>query len=126
MAKQFNFRRFYELQTNSVTQKGFHIHHLDFNRDHNDIRNLVRLPKELHLKYHRLVDNYLFSLGQFDVNNVTVLDNMNYFDFEMTFYKDFIQYLKKLIDCKIEISKYINERNILLINNNIIKQEDFA
>ena len=41
--------------------KQFEIHHLDMNRENNNISNLVLLPKKLHKEYHRLV-----SLVQYD------------------------------------------------------------
>lgn len=33
-------------------EKDFVVHHLDHNRENNDIRNLVAVPKGLHTKYH--------------------------------------------------------------------------
>lgn len=42
---------FYGIQWDS---KVFDVHHIDRNRDNNDIHNLVLLPKELHIELHRV------------------------------------------------------------------------
>ena len=49
---KFNYRKFYEKQTNKKVPKDFDVHHIDLNRENNDIVNLVAIPKELHQKYH--------------------------------------------------------------------------
>lgn len=56
--KQKNYRRIYEQKCNIKIPKGYEIHHIDFNRDNNNIMNLVALPKELHNKYHTLLRRY--------------------------------------------------------------------
>ena len=33
----------------------YDVHHIDFNRENNDIRNLILLPKKLHHQYHMCV-----------------------------------------------------------------------
>ena len=33
----------------------YHIHHIDFNRENNDVDNLLMLPRKLHNKYHMCV-----------------------------------------------------------------------
>lgn len=47
-----NYRKFYEKQCNIKIPKGYEIHHIDRNRENNDIKNLVMLPKKLHKQYH--------------------------------------------------------------------------
>lgn len=49
----FNYRKFYEKQTGKKIPKDFDVHHIDFNRENNDIMNLVAIPKELHRNYHK-------------------------------------------------------------------------
>ena len=34
----------------------FDVHHIDLNRENNDISNLLLLPKELHAKYHLIIN----------------------------------------------------------------------
>lgn len=36
--------------------QGYEIHHIDFNKNNNDISNLVAIPEWQHKKYHRCVD----------------------------------------------------------------------
>ena len=36
--------------------KEYVIHHIDFDRSNNDISNLLLLPKELHSKYHMIIN----------------------------------------------------------------------
>lgn len=36
----------------------FEVHHIDRNRENNDIKNLVLIPKKLHAEYHRIISYY--------------------------------------------------------------------
>lgn len=47
-----NYRKFYEEECNIKIPKGYEIHHIDMNRENNNIENLVMLPKKLHKQYH--------------------------------------------------------------------------
>lgn len=47
-----NYRKIYAEATGCEVPKNFDVHHIDFNRQNNDIQNLVALPKELHQRYH--------------------------------------------------------------------------
>jgi hypothetical protein len=44
------------------------IHHIDFNHKNNDIRNLLALPKSLHIQYHKL---------QLILHNITLKDDLS-------------------------------------------------
>jgi len=43
--------------SNGKVPKGYHIHHVDLDKDNNDIDNLVAMKKEDHLKLHALLSN---------------------------------------------------------------------
>lgn len=49
------------------TPPGFHIHHIDFCREHNEFENLVMLPDSLHNEYHKLIppgnSSFVFPVG---------------------------------------------------------------
>lgn len=49
------YKRYYGIDFDS----DYVIHHIDFNRNNNDIKNLLLLPKEVHQRYHF----YLSALG---------------------------------------------------------------
>lgn len=49
-----NYRRKYKKEVCEIP-KGFDVHHLDENRENNDIDNLLMLPKKLHQKYHKVL-----------------------------------------------------------------------
>ena len=53
-----NYRKIYEEACNIKIPKSYEIHHIDSNRENNMLSNLVMLPKELHNKYHLLLDEY--------------------------------------------------------------------
>lgn len=57
-----NYRKFYKDYYNIDFDKTFQVHHLDFDRNNNDISNLLLLPKELHQRYH----TYLQQLDLID------------------------------------------------------------
>jgi hypothetical protein len=50
---KFNYRKFYEEKTGKKIPKDFDVHHIDLNRENNDIMNLVAIPKKLHHNYHK-------------------------------------------------------------------------
>lgn len=41
-----------EITNKDFDSNKYQVHHIDLNRNNNDISNLVMLPKELHTKYH--------------------------------------------------------------------------
>ena len=49
-----NYRKYYEEFTNTKLNPDFDVHHIDGDKDNNDISNLVALPKNIHSEYHRL------------------------------------------------------------------------
>lgn len=57
---RLKYKRYYDIDFDS----SYDVHHIDFDRTNNDINNLILLPKELHSKYHLLInelggaDNY--------------------------------------------------------------------
>lgn len=53
----------------------FEVHHLDRNRENNDINNLVLLPKKLHKEYHKII-----SIIQYDFENGADIFNVSNFD----------------------------------------------
>lgn len=53
-----NYREFYSKALNVKLSPLFDVHHIDFNRNNNDILNLVALPKWLHGRYHMCLTNF--------------------------------------------------------------------
>jgi hypothetical protein len=49
---RLKYKRYYGIEFNS----DYAIHHIDFNHNNNDISNLLLLPKDLHNRYHQLVN----------------------------------------------------------------------
>lgn len=47
-----NYRKYYEEMTGVQVLKGYEIHHIDLDRNNNNIKNLVMLPEDLHKSYH--------------------------------------------------------------------------
>lgn len=60
-----NYRKFYEEQTNLKLPKDFDVHHIDHNRENNNIENLIAIPKKIHQKYHWLFNQiYGFNISE--------------------------------------------------------------
>lgn len=59
--KSFNYRAYYKQYYGIEFGSNYVVHHIDFNRENNDIRNLLLLPKELHAKYHLVINALSFG-----------------------------------------------------------------
>lgn len=51
-----NYRLKYKRYYNIDFGRDFEIHHIDLNRENNDISNLLLLPKKLHAQYHLVLN----------------------------------------------------------------------
>ncbi len=61
-----NYRKLYEKHYNLKIPKNWEIHHIDANRNNNDINNLIMLPKKLHKALHN-------HIGLLSKNHLKVL-----------------------------------------------------
>lgn len=50
---RLKYKRYYGIDFDNK----YDVHHIDFDRTNNDISNLILLPKELHAKYHMLIND---------------------------------------------------------------------
>ena len=116
----FNYRKFYEKQTNKKIPKDFDIHHIDLNRENNDIINLVAIPKCLHRKYHTLLgkmmhfDNFILSKNDFTpwiVNDSYYFADLSMTKFEIENISNNINDMQLLL---FEIMQWCNYKNLLL------------
>ena len=73
---RLKYKRYYNIEFDS----NFDIHHIDFNRNNNDINNLILLPKELHSKYHTLINElgHADKNGNLKVNIILNFCTLNY------------------------------------------------
>lgn len=67
-----NYRKFYEKTTGMDIPKNHHIHHIDFNKNNNNIDNLVCLKNKLHFNYHSSVFPLRNIMETLKLNNYTV------------------------------------------------------
>lgn len=58
MGYRAKYEKFYGIKL----PKTMDVHHIDFNHNNDDIRNLIALPRKLHQRYHKL----LYTLGGYD------------------------------------------------------------
>lgn len=82
-------RKFYEKETGERIPDNFHIHHIDMDRNNNDILNLVALPLSLHNRYHAIQRRLNNLIPKFKTSNYPcskdveclghILDMMNHF-----------------------------------------------
>ena len=52
-----NYRKAYKQRYRIDFGSDYDIHHIDMNRENNNIQNLILLPKELHQRLHRSIIN---------------------------------------------------------------------
>ena len=65
MGRCVNYRKLYAEHFNIKIPNHYDIHHIDRDRENNQIDNLLLLPKDLHSRYHKIfppiVDHYVIS-----------------------------------------------------------------
>ena len=49
---KFNYRKLYENKVGKIPEN-YEIHHLDFNHDNNNIKNLIAVPTMVHMVIHQ-------------------------------------------------------------------------
>ena len=100
-----------ELQIGKLSEM-FEVHHIDMDRNNNDINNLVALPKKLHQHYH---DHFRFisSIESPDINlNIKGLmrgghASFGYYLEQLTKYKNILTECSKWVDFRDYISGYL-------------------
>lgn len=78
-----NYRKFYENKLKIKLDKDTEIHHIDKNRENNDIKNLVALPKQIHNLYHNTYNKLISIISSgieketnFDLNIIVFIDDL--------------------------------------------------
>lgn len=64
VCKLKNYREKYKRYYGIEFGKEFEVHHMDFDRENDDISNLLLLPKELHQRYHALINAISISVDK--------------------------------------------------------------
>ena len=112
-----DYRHIYEKVYGVTIDKGFEIHHIDFNHFNNNPTNLVMLPKKLHTNLHRVYNEFNKFTGLYNLNDITIFsghaDNKSYFMACLTEYveilnqcvvwmnkRDFAKMIKENKECK--------------------------
>lgn len=94
-----NYRLKYKRYYGIDFDENYVIHHIDFNRQNNDISNLLLLPKELHQKYHLYLTG-LFPL-EWETGKCSLDIKINQFaPLPYSDSKMFIDFLAILEECK--------------------------
>lgn len=77
------YKKFFEIQFDN----SFDIHHINGNREDNDISNLVLLPKILHRTLHKVLYNASFCESAFDyILHFSTIDDKTYKNIKDLFY----------------------------------------
>ena len=101
------YRKIYEDCYKLKIPKGYVIHHLDHNRENNEVKNLVCIPSRLHRQYHLEKRYYDYLRDQFKSDASEKIKNEYYSYYEK---KDkHKEKLKRIID---RIEKYIKLRDL--------------
>lgn len=106
-----NYRKIYENALKEKIPKDFDIHHIDLNHKNNDIKNLVAIPKTLHQKFHKYVNEMEQIRNDFKFEDLYKIGG-NY-DFTWNAITGcMLEYLRVAN----EIHKYIVKKEIKLLN----------
>ena len=110
-----NYRLKYKKHYNIDFDRNYDVHHIDFNRENNNISNLLLLPKILHSKYHAYKQEFeMYCSDKIDLK-------LNY---NSTIRRDlYLYYQEKLLDVIREIQDWITMK--FLEDNGIEKYKEF-
>jgi len=59
-----NYRKYYSDYYGIKIDSSYAIHHIDFDRNNNNINNLLLLPRKLHSKYHLLINSLTYQKSE--------------------------------------------------------------
>ena len=105
-----DYRKFYQKKLNVKINNDFEIHHIDFNRENNDIINLVAIPKHLHNDYHELYKQINFEGLNLNLSPINFPYNgVGYNKFVVSYFIKFTEILE-------EIQEWIYYRDSILYN----------
>lgn len=94
-----NYRAKYKKHYNIDFDRNYDVHHIDFNRENNEISNLLLVPKILHSKYHTYKQEYdMFCNDKLDLK----LSYCSMMRRNLQLY-----YMEKLLDVLKEIESWI-------------------
>lgn len=85
-----NYRRLYENHYGITIPPEYDIHHIDFNRENNEIENLLLIPKELHKRLH-------------SVRNTSCVNLDRFFDFQGIQEQRPMDYERRCIDAALDV-----------------------
>ena len=93
-----DYRRYYKEYYSIDFGSEYSIHHIDQNRENNDIRNLILLPRKLHSRFH-------MNLG---LDHYRIYDiRFQMFHYEPRFGQDFEEWLETVTEQYNELSYWI-------------------
>lgn len=98
-----NYRSIYEKCLRCKIPDGFVIHHIDFNRENNEISNLIAIPEQLHKDYHKIITQIREQFG-IDDNHIKFTTKIN----DVTMYE--AQMLYEYCNIIFEIQKWRSEK----------------
>ena len=117
-----NYIKIYENHTRHAVPVGYEIHHIDHDRENNEIQNLVLLPDTLHRAYH----NSKIKLEQWELNFLLKMRN-DFVTIGNTELKNFLEIIEKcnafvrLRDCLINGENYIGGFESFLKANKVFE-----
>lgn len=92
-----NYRLKYKLYYGIEFDRGYVVHHIDLNRENNDISNLLLLPTQLHTEYHTKR-----SALELEINNGLILDlsrgSYCFFDHQFNRIREFADTMEKIAE----------------------------
>jgi len=121
------YRTNYLKHFNLTNNQNFNIHHLNFDRECNDLGNLVLLPAELHASIHRLILslssttkstlNIDVSKAKMIVHDVPILQELANYLYELDFWitfknRNYVDWFNKPVDFDAEYEDFLIRFNL--------------
>ena len=98
-----NYRQYYKEYYGIEFGKGFAVHHIDMNRENNEISNLLLIPSTIHNKFH--LSSYVYEYGCKSIHPNLKGLNASFLNYE-------IEMLKVYLDSIIAIQEWLGYKEM--------------
>lgn len=94
-ATKNTYRKYYKSYYKIDFGSDMVVHHIDFDRDNNDISNLLLIPRTLHSEYHEIVRE--LKQHNIRIDNIMLNRGVSHASFDISFLENYVSVLNEML-----------------------------